>query len=61
MFQIKWQRKEYKVYKDKMNIKLPPKPQHVKSKYNRDFRLAFKVGEGHLRGEDKSLSKCLIY
>lgn len=59
-FQIRWHKIAYKEYKMQNRVILPPKPQTNKNE-PREFRLVIRAETVNLRGEDKSITKCLIY
>ena len=59
-FQIRWHKIAYKEYKMQNRVVLPPKPISNKSD-QRDFRLVIRTENLNLRGEDKDVSKWLIY
>jgi len=59
-FQIRWHKISWKEYKVLNRIKLPPRVKQ-ETPTTRDFRLVIRTSEFNLRGEDKAMSKCLIY
>ena len=59
-FQIRWHKIAYKEYKLQNRVVLPPKPVSTKGE-QRDFRLVIRAESLDLRGEDKDITKWLIY
>jgi len=59
-FQIRWHKVAYKEYKVLNRIRLPPKAIAPKSE-KKDFNMTFRIQNFSMMGEDKDVTKCLVY